>query len=86
MPTPAVLSARATFDPAALHGALQARITARGISWRQMSREAGIKTVGIGTELAHGRHPTAGQLARLLLWLGDTDLGPYLTRVDAAAG
>lgn len=74
-------SAREAFDVAAFYAALNAERHRRdNISWRELAREAQISTVGIGRELALGRHPGAGVLIKLLLWMGDTDLAPYLAK------
>ena len=82
------------FDPRKLHAALDAarreRLEqGRAKSWRQLCTEAGISGGNIGAELLRGRMPTAGNLAKLLLWLHGEDhelgLRPYLTD-DAQRG
>ena len=76
-------SSREAFDATLLYDAINRARVERGtpgrpLSWREVARQAHIASGGIGHEIAQGRQPTAGVLAKLLLWLGDTDLAPYL--------
>lgn len=66
------------FDPDALYVALDRKRRTRRISWRGLCREAGCAP-STTTRLAHDQLPDVHNLARLLTWLGDTDLGPYIT-------
>jgi hypothetical protein len=53
----------------------------RGIrSLAQVQDQAGIRGRNILTRLAAGDPPATTNLIRLLLWLGATDLGPYIAR------
>lgn len=77
---------RAAFSSAALLAALQARKKADGISWRELARRAGMpQSYGIAGKLRRGAQPTAGVLALLLAYLGDTDLAAYTDEAERAA-
>lgn len=70
---------RSTFNPEALYVALDRARRERRTTWRGITREAGIRSVNLGTSLGQGKHVSADVLCRLLLWLGTTDLAPYIT-------
>lgn len=77
---------KAAFDSAKLLAALQARKAADGISWRELSRQAGMpQSYGIASKLRRGAQPTAGVLTLLLRYLGESDIGPY-TSEEAGPG
>lgn len=68
------------FDVLALYAALDEQRKARGLSWYQVGKE---------TRLGHwvfGRMRTAGisveALTIMLVWLGDTDLRPWIKDVE----
>jgi hypothetical protein len=82
-PHPRPKRSRQAFDATALYAALDRARTARKLSWRELSKQAGVGATGVGTQLAAGRQPSAGVLALLLLWLGDLSIAPYVP--DAAA-
>lgn len=66
-------------DPEALYVALDRKRRQLRISGAEMLRQAGIRgSRSIWTRLAHGYLPDATNLARLPVWLGDTDLKPYI--------
>lgn len=69
---------RGLFDVGALYAALNARRQLRGILWKDVAREAGVHPSTFTRIGIYGRHPDAENLTRLLLWLGDTDLAPYI--------
>ena len=57
------------FDAAALFAALDARRSARGLSWTQVARETGVSIATIKRTEAAGRMEVDGMLA-LVGWLG----------------
>lgn len=71
-------------DVEALYVALDRARRQRRVSWRQLCREAGIPGSSTTTRLGRGLAPSAENLARLLVWLGQTDLKPYLMVMDGA--
>jgi hypothetical protein len=66
------------FDPAALHAALDRRRRASGISWRELQRQAGIAGHSTPARLVAGQTLRADTLLRLMAWLGETDITPYV--------
>jgi len=75
------------FNVEALYLALDKRRRERRITWRQIGREANLANQpSLMTHIARGARPSANNLVRLLLWLGETDLKPYIhTSGDGAA-
>lgn len=69
---------RPGFDAHRLYRALDAKRDAAGLSWRGVARAAHVPHSLIG-RLAAGQHPSADVLVRLLVWLGTTDVAPYIT-------
>ena len=67
-----------TLNMDALYVAIDRRRRERRISFRGVCREARISP-GTTTRLGRDSQISAENLARLLLWLGETDLKPYLT-------
>lgn len=65
-------------DTEALYAVLDRRRRERRIPWRQVASEAGLATVNLGTKLGRGSSLSADSLIALLLWLGDTDVKPYI--------
>lgn len=51
-------------------------------SQREVMRQAGIPGTSCLTRLGQGGAPDANNLIRLLLWLGTTDLAPYITTTE----
>lgn len=74
------------FDPEALYVAIDRRRRALRISNREVLRQIGEHTPSSLTRLGHGRQPSADLLVRLLHWLGETDLAPYIAPVVGDAG
>ena len=68
------------FDSEALALALDEQRQQRGLTWRQVAREAGVSP-SLMTRLACGDQPTVRSLVAVLGWLGETDLKPYLRAV-----
>lgn len=68
-----------TFDPEALYRALDVARRSQRISWRSLCKSASVDP-GVTSRLAYGQSPNLDNLARLLVWLGDTDLRPYITK------
>lgn len=76
---PSRSSPDAVFDPNQLYEALNRRRRHRHLSWRNVAEEAGISPSTL-TRLGYGHRPDATGLVRLLLWLGSTDLEPFISR------
>lgn len=73
------------FDIVALHKALDNKRRMLGLTWKQAAAEAVISNSTFSRMGVQKLSPTAENLARMLLWLGDTDLKPYLRPVDTQA-
>jgi transcriptional regulator with XRE-family HTH domain len=58
-----------TYDAAGFYAALAATVTARELTWKQVSRETGISPTTL-TRMAQGRQPDAASLASLAAWAG----------------
>lgn len=71
------------FDVEALYMAVDRRRRQLRISNREILRQIGEHTPSSLTRLGQGRQPSADLLVRLLHWLGDTDLAPYIAPVPA---
>ncbi len=65
-------------DAFALHAALEDKRERDGISKRTMAREMMLSSPSILTRLSKGFNVSADALIRMLLYLGDTDLRPYI--------
>jgi hypothetical protein len=72
------------FDSAALYAALDRRRGELGVTWREVLRQSGVAAVGTITYLSQGRSLSADTLLRLLVWLGDTDVAPYVLEIPMA--
>lgn len=70
---------RGVFSVAALCEALEKRRLDAGISGRELARQAGVVEAAMMTHLRQGVMPSAETLARLMLWLGTTNIAPFLT-------
>jgi hypothetical protein len=67
------------FDSEALYRRLDERRRTLRVSWRTVLQDAGVHSVGVVTRLAlDGGTPSVDNLARLLVWLGDTDIAAYI--------
>jgi hypothetical protein len=67
----------ALFDPGKLLAALDQHRRSLRITWREVSRQCRVSAPTFSR--MESMSPSAENLARLLLWLGNTDLRPYLT-------
>lgn len=74
------------FDPEKLYVALDRRRRELRISGRELCRQVGEHTPSSLTRLGQGRTPSADLLARFLVWLGDTDISPYVSQVEPEKG
>lgn len=70
-------AARIRFDPLALHKALDEERQEWGMTWRDIAGQTGI-SASTFTKVAAGACPSVTALGRMLTWLGETDLAPYL--------
>ena len=66
------------FDSAALYVALDIRRKALRISWREVAAQAGLGTSSITTNLKHGGSLRTDTFLRLMAWLSETDVTPYV--------
>ena len=65
-------------DVEALYVALDKRRRASHLQWRDIATEAEISASTFSRMGLHGQAPSATNLVRMLLWLGETDLKPYI--------
>lgn len=80
--SPPPITTGARFNPEALYLALDKQRRARVISWRRVALECGAKNISVGPRLGRGVDVHADTLVRLLAWLGETDLKPYITTTE----
>src|SRR5437879_3682384 len=59
----------ARLDVDALYAALDARRRSKGLSWREVAREAGVSPSTL-TRMAQGKRPDVNGFAALVSWLG----------------
>ena len=71
---------RGVFDLPAFAAALEARRKERNIPYGRIAREAGICRINLEQRLTRGAGLDSETFLRLLLWLGETDVGPYVRR------
>lgn len=69
-------------DPEKLYTALDRRRRELRITQRELLRQVGERTPSSMTRIGQGTLPSADLLVRLLVWLGDTDVAPYLTPIE----
>jgi transcriptional regulator with XRE-family HTH domain len=69
----------ATFDADALYVALDRKRRAQRLYWRDVAAEAGTSPSTF-SRIAQLKKPDADTLVRLLLWLGATDVAPFIRR------
>lgn len=69
----------ARLDVEALYVALDKRRRAAHLRWRDVALEAGVSPSTFSRMGLTGAAPNADGLARMLVWLGTTDLAPYIT-------
>jgi transcriptional regulator with XRE-family HTH domain len=70
------------FNSDALYVEIDRRRRRRRIRWREVATEAGVSASTL-TRLGQGRRPDADGVVRLMIWLGTTDLAPFIDREDA---
>lgn len=66
------------FDPEALYVRLDATRRQRHIQWRDIAAEAEVSASTFTRMGLHGKQPDATNLVKILTWLGETDLKPYI--------
>jgi transcriptional regulator with XRE-family HTH domain len=71
---------RGVFNTEAFAAAVETKRESLGISGREVARQAGLVEAVAVTNLRRGVVPSAETLARLLLWLGDTDLARFINQ------
>lgn len=71
----------ARLDPDALYVALDRQRRKRRMQWRTVAAEASVSPSTL-TRIGQGHRPDADGLLRLLLWLGTTDLAPFIARCE----
>ena len=63
------MDADKNFDAQGFYAALAATVVARGLTWKQVSRETGVSTTTL-TRMAQARRPDAASFAALCAWSG----------------
>ncbi len=71
---------RGVFDLRALAASVEARRRSRNVSYGLVAREAGISAQNLAQRLERCGSLDSETFVRLLLWLGETDVGPYVRR------
>jgi hypothetical protein len=71
----------AVFSVEALYVALDARRRREHLLWRDIAKQAGCAASTFTRMGLYGQAPNAENLARMLLWLGNTDLAPFLAGI-----
>jgi hypothetical protein len=75
----AVVRAGARLNSEALYLALDQKRRREGLSWRDVVTVIGLAPAyPLGTHLGQGGGLAADTFLRLLLWLGETDIRPYV--------
>lgn len=64
-------------DVKALHEALDLTRKQRKLYWRDVAKQAGLSPSTL-SRIGQGASPDVDGLLRLLVWMGTTDLGPFL--------
>lgn len=67
------------FDAEAFYVALDARRRPSGLRWRDVAEQASVARSMLSRLGVHKLCPDVHGLVRLLVWLGDTDLQPYIS-------
>jgi transcriptional regulator with XRE-family HTH domain len=77
---PAPPQVRPRLDVEALYVALDRKRRQLRISGAEVLRQSGIgiRSRSVWTRLAHGDGPSADNLVRFLVWLGETDVKPFV--------
>lgn len=73
---------RARLDTEALYVAIDRRRRHLKLSNREVLRQVGEHSPSSLRRLGQGVVPSADQLVRWLHWLGETDLAPYIARIE----
>lgn len=68
----------ALFDVERLYVTLDARRRKARLQWRDIATETGVSASTFTRMGLHGQNPSVENLTRMLAWLGDTDLKPYI--------
>jgi transcriptional regulator with XRE-family HTH domain len=73
-----------TLDVEALYVALDRKRRQERISGAEMLRHSGVGTTSrsVWTRLAHGEGPSADNLIKFLVWLGETDVSKFVRHGD----
>lgn len=70
------------FDVSALYDRLDQQREQHELTWKGIAHDIGISPSSF-SRMAIGAVPDVHTLSRLLLWLGDTDIGPYVGKGSA---
>jgi len=70
------------FDSDALYVALDRKRRTERITWRELQRRAGISSQSTATRLGQDKTLSADNLIRFLLWLGQTDIAPFVVNTS----
>ncbi len=76
---------RGAFNLPALAAAVEARRRARDISYGAVARESGVNRQNLAQRLARSGSLDVETFLRLLLWLGETDVTPYVNTAGEVA-
>ncbi|HEX8024726.1 MAG TPA: hypothetical protein VF484_00840 [Candidatus Limnocylindrales bacterium] len=79
------MSRRHSLDVEALYVALDKVRRERHLLWRDIAGAAGVSSSTFTRMGLYGQKPNSDGLVRILVWLGDTDVKPYIA-VRAVAG
>jgi transcriptional regulator with XRE-family HTH domain len=82
IPMPQTKPRTVRLDTEALYVAIDRRRRELRISQREVLRQVGERTPSSLNRLGQGKHPSADLLVRFLVWLGTTDVAPYLSPID----
>lgn len=67
------------FNQQAFIDRLEQEMMNRGVTSHQVADKAGVSRPQISRMLGGYLNPSADTLVKYLMWLGDTDIGPYIT-------
>lgn len=83
--TEVVAGVPARFDATVLFGRLDMQREEAGLSWKQVAAQTQVSASTFTRMGVHGLTLSLDTLARLLLWLGDTDIEAYIRTDDRPA-
>lgn len=66
------------FDVEALYVTLDAERRSRKLRWKDLGKQADVSASTFTRMGLHHQCPDAENLTKILLWLGDTDLKPFI--------